>query len=349
MSSGSSEEKSLPASDKKIRDARNKGQVAKSTDMVTAVVIMGCTMYIYIYFKSIEERIRGLIDIVMRVDVEPFEDIFPKMLTLGWQVIMLSVFPLVIITVALVVITNLVIMRGFVFSADPLAPRFEKINPVEGLKRIFSMRSISEFAKSLVKVVSLTLAFVVVFYTSLQGIVQSVYCGFSCVEGVFMEIIKPLAIVAIVAFFVVGAIDVLIQKWLFRHEQRMAKSEFKREQKDMHGDPQIRRERESLRKDMHAFSTKMGVNNATIMIGSESSGVVGVRYVSGETRVPVIVCKEGPYNAKGLIESSDFYGIPRHSDPELAGRLIKGRSKGEPIPDDCFQAVADLLISRGLV
>lgn len=346
---GSSEEKTLPPSEKKLRDARKKGQVNKSADMDTAVVMLGCTLYIAFSANAIETRLRQLINLTTRLYHEPFDTLWPRLLAQGIEVLLLSVLPLVAIAVVAATLSSIVIMRGMLFSTEPIVPRAENINPVEGFKRIFSVRGIIEFIKSLIKVVALAVAFLVVYRLGLQSLMESPRCGAGCLESVFLALLQPLVITALVAFFIVGAIDVLMQRWLFRRDQRMTITEQKRERKDMYGDPEINRERQKQRRLMHALSSQVGIQHATLVIGAADGWLVGMRYVRGETPVPTITCKASPEQSATLLREATERHIPLVNDRELAARIAKRTGKGDPVPDELFQPVADALVKAGLI
>lgn len=349
MSDETSEEKSLPPSEKKLRDAREKGQVDKSADMDTAIVMLGCTLYIAISATAIEGRVRDLINLTTRLYHEPFDTLWPRLMALGTEVVLLSVLPLVVITIIAVVLTNIVVMRGLLFSADPVIPKFEHINPVEGFKRVFSVRGVVEFIKSLIKVVALAVALIVVYRLGLQSLMEAPRCGLGCLEGIFLALLKPLVITALVAFVAVGAIDVMMQRWLFRRDQRMTETELKRERKDMDGDPEIKRERQKQRRNMQALSSQVGLQHASLMIGAADDWLVGIRYVRGETPVPVITCKANPERSTELLQAAAERHIPVVGNRELALRIARRAGNGDPVPDDAFQPVADALVAVGLI
>lgn len=170
MSQQPSEEKSLPPSSKKLRDARKKGQVAKSADLVTAMVMLTCTLYIAISVNDIIARVQGLIDSTARLYTEPFDTLWPQLMTQAGEVLLLSVSPLVGLTLLVIVLTNIVVLQGFVFSTEPVQPKPENIDPIQGAKRIFSVRGLVEFLKSLFKMVALAVALVIVYRMGLQSL-----------------------------------------------------------------------------------------------------------------------------------------------------------------------------------
>lgn len=344
-----SEEKSLPASRKKLDDARKKGQVAKSQDLVAAFALATATLYVLYAFPDFVSRIRELLELSSRIYVQSFDELWPRMLAIATKIIFSVVVPLLAIVAAAAILANMVVMRGFVFSFEPIRPNFEHINPASGLKRIFSAKSFVEFLKSIAKVVALAAAFVIVFGIGLQALMQAPSCGMPCVYDTSLALIQPIVITAIIIFFVVGAIDVILQRQLFLREMRMTKTEAKREFKDMEGDPLIKRERRRQTQDIAQRNVKVGLKNASLLIGKPGVAVVGLRFVRGETPVPTVVCRgQGP-EANVLMTEANLLGIPVVNDGLLAKEIIERAAVGDPVPDSQFQPVADLLVAAKLV
>lgn len=349
MSDQPTEEKTLPPSTKKLRDARKKGQVSRSADLVTAMVLLACTLYIAVSASDIIARVRGLLDMTARLYTEPFDSLWPRLLAEAGEVLLLSIVPLVALTFLIIVLTNLVVSQGFVFATEPILPKAEKIDPVQGFKRIFSVRGLTEFLKSLFKMLALGVALIIVYLLGLQSLMESSRCGFGCIQGTFLDMLQPLVITVLIAFLLVGAFDVMLQRWLFRREQRMTKTEQKRERKDQEGDPTMNQERRKQRREMHQLNAKVGVQHASMMIGTEDGWLVGIRYVRGETPVPLVTCKANALQAAALLESANSRHIPRAANAALAQRIATRAGNGDPIPDGTFQSVADLLVAAKLI
>lgn len=350
MAGDSSEEKSQPASDKKLDEARKKGQLSKSQDMVSAMVLLACTLSIAYLASGTEAQLRALLDMVAGIYTEPFATVWPRVIDTAEHILLATALPILAITVGCVVLTNIITMKGMVFTGEPIKPDFKRINPMEGFKRIFSMRNFIEFLKGLGKVAVLSTAFYVVGRVALQTLMESSRCGASCMESVFYLLLKPLVATVLITYLVMGGLDLLMQRWLFSREMRMTKSEQKRERRDADGDPLIKRERNRQRREQQTLtSRKVGLNHATLMIGVEGDWLVGVRYVRGETPVPVVVCTAAPENARGMFEQAAKLGVPRSADDPLAARIGRMAKPGEPIPANAFQSVADALVAARLI
>jgi type III secretion protein U len=344
-----SEEKSEPATDKKLRDARGKGQVSKSQDLVSGMVILACTLCIVVIAPRAQAQITALLDLIVQVYIEPFATVWPRVLDTAEQLLITITLPVVAVTVAVVIVTNIATMRGVVFSVDPIKPDIKHINPIEGFKRIFSMRSFVEFLKGLVKVGLLGIAFYVVGRHALQALMESSRCGAGCIESTFYLVLKPLVFTVLSAFLLVGGVDVLMQRWLFGRDMKMTRSEQKRERKDTNGDPAIKGELQRQRYEMHALATKLGLARASMIIGTAGGWVIGVRYVRGETKVPIVVSRASGKDGVQMLSDAAALGILKVNDSALAAEISKRSVAGDPVPDTSFQAVADLLVTARLI
>lgn len=344
-----SEEKTQPATDKKLRDARKKGQVAKSQDLVSGMVILACTLCIALIAPRALAQVTALIDLTAQIYIEPFAEVLPRLLDTAQNLLIGTTLPVMAVTLAMVIATNLVTMRGFVFSTEPIKPDIKRINPAEGFKRIFSMRSFIEFSKGLIKVLLLGVAFYVMGRHSLQALMESSRCGAECIESTFYLVLKPLVFTVLGAFLLVGGVDVMMQRWLFGREMKMTLSEQKRERKDTNGNPVIKGELQRQRQEMQALATKRGVARASLMIGVAGDWVIGVRYVRGETPVPVVVSKATGDEGAQMLADAATLGIGQVRDAALAQKIAKRAVVGDPVPDTTFQAVADVLVAARLI
>ncbi|MCJ8140832.1 EscU/YscU/HrcU family type III secretion system export apparatus switch protein [Falsirhodobacter halotolerans] len=348
--SGTSEEKSLPASDKKLRDARGKGQVAKSQDLVTGMTLLAAVIYLGVVLADRQAQVRSLVDLVAdRAAREPLADVWPELRAAAAQMLMGTAVPLLLLTLAVVIITNLTVMRGFVFSTEPVMPKFEKISPVAGARRVFSLRSVVEFLKAVVKIAAMGTAFVIVFRSGIGALLLSPSCGADCIRASFDGMVRPLMLTAIASFLIVGMIDVMVQQWLFRRDMQMTKSEMKRERKDAEGDPAILQQRRQQRREMQASASKVGIAQASVVIGTAGDWAVAVRYVRGETSVPVVVARATPAQSAALMAEAQARAVPVVGDTALAALLARTARTGDPVPTAQFQRVADILVGARLI
>src|SRR5262249_14027723 len=178
------EQKSLPASEKKLRDARRKGQVSHSRDLVSGFTLAIMFAYLLFALPVLGARLQALVDVVSQSVDRPFAEAWNRAVGLAVDILVLTSLP----PVAAIIVTDLAAGMpatfGPVFSFDPVKPKFDNINPAQGLKRIASLRNVVEFAKAASKVVILTAAFWLVLRGAIQPLFEAPICGWGCIADV---------------------------------------------------------------------------------------------------------------------------------------------------------------------
>jgi type III secretion protein U len=346
--SESSEEKSLPPTDKKLRDARRKGQVARSQDLVSGVVLLLCSVYLAWRIPYLLARIEALFDSAASIYEGPMDDAAVRLATDALTLCAEILWPLLLLTVTAVIASSVIAMGGFVLSTEPIKPKLEHIDPVAGFKRIFSMRSIVEFSKSLFKCIALAAALIGVYRWRLAEIVNAAQCGMDCVASTTRHLLVPLVLITVIAILVTGLFDLKLQSWLFRRDMRMTHSETKRERKDTEGNPEIRRERNRQRRDNRVHVRERGIRHATLVLVSDA-WVIGLRYTRGVTPAPIVVVREPAAAAADTLAQASGLGIPVMPAADLADAIARGARIGIGIPAHCFQPVANLLVQARLL
>ncbi|RXH38012.1 translocation protein [Bradyrhizobium nanningense] len=344
--SDTSEEKKLPPTQKKLRDARKKGQSARSSDLVSGV--SACAGFGCLWWRSgaIEDKWQETVRLVDKLQEQPFASAVPEALSGLLELFIATVAPLLAAAVLAALLANVLANGGFLFASEPLKPKLEKLDPIKGLKRIVSKRSAIELGKTLVKVALLGAIFFLAVSASWKALVYLPVCGTGCLGFVFIEI-KMLTGIAAGAFLVGGLADLLIQRWLFMQDMRMTETEAKRENKEQQGSPQVKREHRRLRQES-ANEAPLGVHRATLILKG-ATVLVGLCYVRGETGVPVLVCRGEGEAASQLLGQARAMRLCVVDDEALARRLLGKATLGKPVPSQYFESVAKALYAAGLV
>jgi type III secretion protein U len=162
-----------------------------------------------------------------------------------------------------------------------------------------------------------------------------------------LAVLAQLGFVGALAFVVIGIIDVPIQRWLFLRDMRMTKTEYRREYKDLEGDPLIRQELQRQRRETVSNPVKLGLKNATLVI-VERDLLVALRYVKGETPIPMVVAKGQGRIADVMTAEAKRLAIPIAEDPSLAGPLFDTTRTGGFIHQDLFVPTIGHLVRLGL-
>lgn len=345
----SSEERSLPASKRKLREARKKGQVARSTEFITAAHVIVGLGFLYAFWPRVYERVIVYLDLVATLHARPFNEALIASLGMFRDVMLFVIVPLVVIVVGIFIFSGFVSTFGPVFSAEPLKPDIKRLNPVQGFTRIFSARNFTDFLKSLIKVAAMVAAFIILIYGGIDSLTRLPGCGEQCLGPALMEFVMPIAIVTIIAFLIVGGTDLLVQRALFLREMRMTRTEMKQETKNQDGNPLIKREQRRLRnRALSDGKVWRGLQHATMVIVGEEQAI-GIRYVSGQTPIPVVVSISPGGAMPTPTEIRNLTRAPIVRNQSLAGRLAKGHRAGDRITRGVFTDVAEILVRHGQV
>ena len=291
MANDESEEKTLPASKKKLADARRKGKTSNSKDLVSGFTMLAAVLYLLYQWPMMRDRLTQLVDVVSASTEQPFAEAWQRAVYGAIDVLLATTVPLLVVVFAVAVVMGMAATRGPVFSFENVKLDFEHISPMEGAKRIFSSRNVIEFVKSLVKVVVLTAAFWTVLRGFIPPLFQTPSCGEGCLGQMLVSTLQPLALTAVIAFVIIGLLDMPLQRHLFLHEMRMSLTEKKREMKEQDGNPQIKAQRRRLQFMFANKKVRKGVRHAAFVIAQEDR-VVGLRYHREEAPVPLI-CQQG--------------------------------------------------------
>lgn len=338
------QEKTEKATPKKRQEARKKGQVAKSTDLPAALILLFVSASFLMlgdFYKSrIDVMFGGLFRNWLTMELTA-ENVMQLFLSITQQML-LMLLPIFAIVVVIGVIGN-VIQFGFLLTGEPLKLKLEKLNPIEGFKRIFSMRSLVEFLKSILKV---TIIGVLVYSTIMGEWDQLLILSSMSLEDIFaftagLTIKLGLEIGAVLA--VLAFLDFLYQKYEHEKSLKMSKQDIKDEYKKSEGDPLIKgRIRERQRK-MALQRMMQDVPKADVIITNPTHYAIALKYDATQMDAPTVLAKGVDHVALRIREIAKENGVITMENKPLARALYDRAEIGDVIPADLFQAVAEVL------
>ena len=329
---------------KKISDARNKGQVPRSKEAGTFFVLIGGVLSIWAFSSLLGSGLRQIImnsfsltrDQIYSVD--EFRRIFVQnILSIGIPIIGIALCVFV-----LAIIGNIMI-GGYNFSKEALKPKFNKLNPVTGIGRIFSLNSIIELVKGIFKVV-----FIASFcYFALSGRIHEVM-GLSYIDphaGIkrTISLLFQFMVIVVCAMIPIIMIDVPYQKWHYLKQLRMSKQEVKDEYKDTEGNPQIKGKIKQLQFQMAARRMMQDVPTADVVVTNPTHFAVAIKYDPDGETAPLVVAKGVDEIAEKIKEIARESDVPVIPIPPLARSLYYTTDLNKEIPRGLFKAVASLL------
>ena len=335
-------EKTEQPSPKKLRDARKKGQVASSKEVASAALILAIFALLWgmsgYYLSKFEEMIL-LPTTYLGSDFEySLEQVVNGMLLLMAYLIA----PLLAVVV-LVAVLAYTAQFGILFALQSLKPDIKKLNPMSGIKKIFSIKNLIEFLKSIIKIVFLSILLFLVIRNSLDDLLKIPDCGLECIPLVLGTLLKHLIINAAFAFIIIAAADFAIQKFQHTKSLKMTKDEVKREFKESEGNPEIKGKRRQLHQELMSQQTTNAVKNSTVVVTNPTHIAIALEYKDGATPLPIIRAKGENLNAKRIIEVAKENGIPIMENVPLARALNERSEIDQYIPSDLIEAVAEVL------
>ncbi|MEM7429686.1 MAG: EscU/YscU/HrcU family type III secretion system export apparatus switch protein [Pseudomonadota bacterium] len=286
MSGDSTEEKVLPPTEHKLRKAREKGQVASSQDFVGAcVTVAGLFFLVFTWPQIVAIFDRVLANSVSSIGRQDYLNLLTMLLSMFYDVGYL-VAGLGIVLIIVGIGANILHKQGIPFSLHPVKPDFKKINPGEGLKKMFKRRNAAEFGVSAFRLFLWFTASGLLIWFFFQSIMTSALCDNGCLLNEANRVVAIFMVMLVILLMFSGLADLPMQFALFRHEQKMGHKELKRELKDTLGSPEFRQHRKSEYQEM--LNEAVETAEASFYLRSNTV-MLGLYYNAAESPVPKLV------------------------------------------------------------
>jgi flagellar biosynthetic protein FlhB len=337
-------EKTEPATPRRREEVRKKGQVAKSVDLTSSIVLMAAMLALYFLMPSfmhmLTDMTRSYLENAATIEIDE-HSATTLLIRLTLQTGSFFV-PFMAIIAAAAFLAN-VAQVGFNLSGYPLVPRLEKLNPVAGFKRMFSARALAELLKSMFKI---GLVGAIAFITIRGEMDRLVALASVDVWGAwafFGKLCFTLGMRIAIAFLALGLADYGFQRYQFEQDIKMTKEEVRQEIKDFEGDPQIRARIRRIRRQMALSRMMAEVPRAHVVITNPTHLAVALRYEADKMAAPTVVAKGARLMAERIREIAAASGVPIVENAPLAQVLYKTVDITAPVPEKLYRAVAEVL------
>lgn len=341
-SSGGGEKTEKPTQ-KRLRDAAQKGDVLQSKELATALVVMAGMVWIALAGPAIMEALAHMLTEGLRFDSKDIQSFTPE--ARAYELLGLVVLPVGGIMAATIIaaIAAPALLGSLGFRASAFAPKPEKLNPLNGLKRMFGLQGLIELAKSMAKVVLLGAVGFWIVWDRLEAIVQMGEAGVrpALVELGSLFVLACLTMAG--ALFLIAGIDIPAQILQRGKRLNMSKQELKDEHKETEGSPELkgairRRQYETLNR-----SARKAISEASVVITNPTHFSVALRYRPGEDGAPIVVARGRGDTALAIRELANEKGVPLMQYPELARAIYYTSQAGQLINEQLYLAVATVL------
>ncbi|MBF0357111.1 MAG: flagellar biosynthesis protein FlhB [Magnetococcales bacterium] len=330
--------------EKRLSDARNKGQVTSSKEVGTALLFVAATILFYfqgeVLWNSMQTKMRFFFSGAISSDITPMGLSF--LLNGLVKEYMIDLAPFFALFVIFAIFSG-IIQHGFLISMESLQPKFSKLNPISGFKRLFSMKSIVELFKSIFK---MSLISFVVYWAlkdssdRILGLAGTNIDFF--VESMAFDIMEVMSIVTL-AFLGMALLDFIYQKYEHNKGLKMTKQEVKDEQKQMEGDPLIKGRIRQIQREMAQRRMMEEVPKADVIITNPTHYAVALQYKQGEMQAPKLVAKGKGLIAKKIRDVAKEHDVIIVQNPPLTRTIYKEVEVDQTIPANLFKAVAEVL------
>lgn len=341
---GSAQERTEKATPRRIQEARRKGQVAKSADLTGALLLLAMIALLYSikdqFFLDLQRYMSRYFSEVARVQISGTSPlpVFNDATLFSFK--LLAPFFGVAL---LVVLASSLAQVGFLFSTEALKPRGNMLNPMSGLQRMFSRRSLVELVKSILKFIIIG----GITYFLIKANLGDLLLVFNLSpEGIYRSVIGFIITIAwwgALAYLALSVLDYMYQRYDYNKSLMMSKQEVKEEYRQTEGDPLVKSKQREMRRIISLNQIIREVPQSTVVVTNPTHLAVALRYQHGEMSAPVVLAKGAGWLAEQIKEIARGNKVPVVEDKEVARFLYQAVDIGQEIPLEIYQAVAQIL------
>ncbi|MCB5189296.1 flagellar type III secretion system protein FlhB [Methylobacillus arboreus] len=344
MAQDSDLEKTEQPTPRRIEKAREDGDVPRSREFSTCAVLLTGGIGLMIMSGRLNQAMLGNMSSNLRFSREAAFDfsLLLSQISSGILDLLIAFAPLVLLLL-LVIVGAPVLIGGWNFSSKAFTPKFSKLNPLNGIKNLFSKNSLVELIKAILKATLVgTVSYMVMahdFDTIISLSTQPLETGIAQVDGIlikgFLFIVSALVLIAL--------IDVPYQRWNYTNKLKMTKEEVKQEAKESEGNPQIKGRIRQQQREMARRRMMAEIPKADVVITNPTHYAVAIKYDDNAMAAPRVVAKGADDIALKIREIASEHKVPTLESPKLARALFAHTELGDEIPQALYAAVAEIL------
>ncbi len=327
----------------KLSEARKKGQIAKSKELTASILMIISFYSLKIYAVNIWGNLSQLSRSVFELVSDEFSialagQLLNEVLFLFFR----SVLPIFVTIFAVAAVVE-VLQTGFLVSLDPLSPKLSKLNPIEGVKRYFTLKQYVEILKSILKMIVV----VYLIITAIKDDLEIVYLSqsFSLWQTMFFvgDLVMEVIVRVTIFYFFIAILDFVYQRYEYIKGLKMSKKEIKDEYKRLEGDPTIKQRQREIQREMSQGRQAGAVPNADVVVTNPIHYAVVLKYDTSNMTAPTVVAKGKRLFAQEIKRIANESDVPIIENPPLARKLFDSTKIDAEIPPEFYRAVAEIL------
>jgi flagellar biosynthetic protein FlhB len=340
-------EKTEAPTSKRLSDARQRGQIAKSTDLTSAMLLLAILIMLLAIGSAFIEQSAGLIRTVLggelivndsAVGVPGGVDAIRQLLAL----VVRMAWPALAIAFVIAYIVHFV-QVGWLLSAKPLEPKFKQFDIIKGIGKIFTKKNMVKGVVNVGKLGFVGSVGVLFVRANMREVASLPMLHITGGVAVMSRLILELALWCLLLLLILGVIDYMYQRWQHHEDLKMTKQEVKDERKNMDGDPYMKRRQLEFGRDILNQQIRKTVPEADVVVTNPTHYAVALKYEHGLMHAPRVVAKGADFMAMQIRYIAAANGVPIIERPPLARALYNKCEIGQEIPVDQYEAVAELL------
>ncbi len=337
------QEKTEQPTEKRIDDARKKGNVAQSPELASCFVILFVAVFLYYTIaKGFNSMFAVYSNYIRSLNVEITEGSVMTILSFAIREFLFVVTPVFALLIVLGVFSSF-LQTGFMWSFEAMTPKFESLNPAKGITRLLSKRSFFEVLKAVIKIVVLAYILYSLITNQLPAITALADQDAVSIVGFLARTCFSLATKVGAVFLFVAGLDYLRQRWQQKKDLMMTQQEVKEEVKEREGNPLIKSRIRSLQREMARRRMMEDVKKADVVVTNPTSFAIAIMYVAGDMPAPKIVAKGAGFVADWIKETARSHGVTIVENKPVARALFQAVKVGDYIPESFYLIVAELL------
>lgn len=338
------QEKTEEATPKRREETREKGNVAKSRDLASIAVLGACLVYLYFGASTMASQLMDLMKVYFRKSGQmavSMDNVHVLLLDFALKTFLLLI-PFLLVALLSGLIIN-ILQVGFTFSAEAITPKFSKVDPIQGFQRLFSLRSLVEFLKNILKVAIVG----TVAYQTVKGesntIVPLMDYNVQDILAYIGQVSFKILYTTCWVLVILAILDFLYQKWEHEKSMKMSKQEIKEESKQLDGDPLIKGRIKRLQREMARKRMMAAVPKADVVITNPTHLAIAIRYEPETMNAPVVIAKGADFLAQKIKEIARNNHVPLIENKPVAQVLYKMVAIEQSIPENLYRVVAEIL------
>ncbi|MBC2711739.1 MAG: flagellar biosynthesis protein FlhB [Desulfosarcina sp.] len=343
MAGEQSQDKTEQPTGKKLADARQKGNVAQSREIPSVLILSGGVGVLFFAGSWMFGRLTDMMRVIYQ-RAGTLSMASETMHTLFWEVFLnclVVLIPLMLVVMTAGVVGN-VAQFGFLITGEKLTPNLAKLNPISGLKKLVSLRSLVELAKSIIKLVIISGIAYIVIHRYLDQIPGLMQLSVGNILRFIGQLSFQLCLYTCMVLFLMAVLDFAYTKWQHQQDLKMTKQEVKDEYKQREGDPSIKARIRAVQREMARRRMMEAVPEATVVITNPTHLAVALKYEEG-MHAPTVVAKGAGFVAQKIRSIAIENDIPVVENKPLARTIFKSTQIGDFIPADLYRAIAEIL------